>query len=86
MLGASPLRGLASLGIGLYLGLVGTDVLTGQERFTFGVPQLSDGIDVVVVAVGLFAVGECLYVASRLRKGPVQVMGTSGPWFMPGRT
>ncbi len=81
VLGASPLRGLASLGIGLYLGLVGTDVLTGQERFTVGVPQLSDGIDVVVVAVGLFAVGECLYVASRLRRGPVQVMGTSGPWF-----
>ncbi|MGY1754797.1 tripartite tricarboxylate transporter permease [Blastococcus sp. SYSU D01042] len=81
VLGASPLRGLASLGIGLYLGLVGTDVLTGQERFTLGVPQLSDGIDVVVVAVALFAVGECLYVASRLRRGPVQVMGTSGPWF-----
>jgi putative tricarboxylic transport membrane protein len=81
VLGASPLRGLASLGIGLYLGLVGTDVLTGQERFTVGVPQLSDGIDVVVVAVALFAVGECLYVASRLRRGPVQVMGTSGPWF-----
>ena len=81
VLGASPLRGLASLGIGLYLGLVGTDVLTGQERFTVGVPQLSDGIDVVVVAVGLFAVGECLYVASRLRRGPVQVMGTSGRWF-----
>ena len=38
VLGSSPLRGLASLGIGLYLGLVGTDVLTGQERFTLGVP------------------------------------------------
>ena len=39
-----------NLGISL-LGLVGTDVLTGQERFTLGVPQLSDGIDVIVVAV-----------------------------------
>ncbi|MGY1693861.1 MULTISPECIES: tripartite tricarboxylate transporter permease [unclassified Geodermatophilus] len=81
VLGASPLRGLASLGVGLYLGLVGTDVLTGQERFTLGIPQLSDGIDVVVVAVALFAVGEALYVASRLRRGPVQVMAASGPWF-----
>src|SRR3712207_5743608 len=81
VLGASPLRGLASLGVGLYLGLVGTDVLTGQERFTLAVPQLSDGIDVVVVAVALFAVGEALYVASRLRRGPVQVLPVSGRWF-----
>jgi putative tricarboxylic transport membrane protein len=81
VLGSSPLRGLASLGVGLYLGLVGTDVLTGQERFTVGIPQLSDGIDVVVVAVGLFAVGETLYVASRLRRGPVQVMAASGPYL-----
>ena len=78
VLGASPLRGLASLCIGLFLGLVGTDLLTGQQRFTLGVPQLSDGIDVVVVAVALFAVGEALHVASRLRHGPVQVMSTSG--------
>ncbi|MGY1821713.1 tripartite tricarboxylate transporter permease [Geodermatophilus sp. SYSU D00079] len=81
VLGASPLRGLASLGVGLYLGLVGTDVLTGQERFTLGIPQLSDGIDVVVVAVALFAVGEALYVASRLRRGPVEVMAASGRYM-----
>ncbi|MGY1632877.1 tripartite tricarboxylate transporter permease [Geodermatophilus sp. SYSU D01186] len=81
VLGASPLRGLASLGVGLYLGLVGTDVLTGQERFALGVPQLSDGIDVVVVAVALFAVGEALYVASRLRHGPVEVMAASGRYM-----
>jgi putative tricarboxylic transport membrane protein len=81
VLGSSPLRGLASLGFGLYFGLVGTDVLTGQPRFTFGVPQLTDGVDVVVVAVALFAVGEALYVGSRLRRGPVQVMPTGGQWF-----
>jgi putative tricarboxylic transport membrane protein len=81
VLGSSPLRGLASLCIGLYLGLVGTDVLTGQERFTLGIPQLSDGVDVVVVAVALFAVGECLYVASRLRRGSVQVLGASASWM-----
>jgi putative tricarboxylic transport membrane protein len=81
VLGSSPLRGLAALGVGLYLGLVGTDVLTGQERFTLGIPQLSDGIDVVVVAVALFAVGEALYVASRLRRGPVEVMSASGRYL-----
>jgi len=81
VLGSSPLRGLASLCLGLYLGLVGTDVLTGQERFTLGVPQLSDGIDVVVVAVALFAVGEALFVAARLRRGAVRVIDHKGSWM-----
>jgi len=81
VLGASPLRGLASLCIGLFLGLVGTDLLTGQQRFTFRIPQLADGIDVVVVAVALFAVGEALHVASRLRHGPVEVMSSSGSFM-----
>jgi putative tricarboxylic transport membrane protein len=78
VLGSSPLRGLAALCLGLFLGLVGTDLLTGQQRFTFGIPQLADGIDVIVVAVALFAVGEALHVASRLRHGPVEVMSSSG--------
>jgi len=65
VLGGSALRGLASLGFGLLLGLVGIDLQTGQARFTFGVPELLDGISVVLVAVALFAVGETLYLAWR---------------------
>jgi putative tricarboxylic transport membrane protein len=65
VLGESRLHGFASLLFGLLLGLIGIDELTGVPRFTFGIPQLLDGIDVVVVAVGLFAVGEVLYAASR---------------------
>lgn len=80
LLGSSIARGLASLGLGLFLGLVGTDTLTGQQRFTLGVPILSDGIDVVVVAVGVFAVGEALYVASRMRHGPVHVIPVPRGW------
>jgi putative tricarboxylic transport membrane protein len=57
-------RGLASLFLGLFLGLIGIDSQTGQPRFAFGVPELLDGVDVVVLAVGLFAVGEALYVAA----------------------
>ena len=64
VLGASVARGLASLFIGLAIGLVGLDSQTGQARFTLGIPELLDGIDVVVVAVGLFAVGETLYIAT----------------------
>src|SRR3546814_9328814 len=56
---------ISSLAIGLYLGFVGIDLLTGQERFTLGIPRLRDGIDVVIVAVGLFAVGEAVYMAAR---------------------
>ncbi|HEU5484898.1 MAG TPA: tripartite tricarboxylate transporter permease [Microlunatus sp.] len=81
VLGSSPLRGLASLSVGLYLGLIGTDLLTGQQRFTLGVPQLADGIDVVIVAVALFAVGETLHVASRLRHGPVEVYSSHGSFL-----
>jgi putative tricarboxylic transport membrane protein len=64
VLGASMVRGLTSLFLGLLLGLVGIDSQTGQTRFAFGVPELLDGIDVVVLAVGLFAVGEALYMAA----------------------
>ena len=62
-----------SLFFGLFLGLVGLDLLTGQARFTFGVPELLDGIDIVVVIVGLFAIGETLYIASRLKSLPAHV-------------
>ncbi|MFN7570909.1 MAG: tripartite tricarboxylate transporter permease [Betaproteobacteria bacterium] len=64
VLGQSTVRGLTMLFVGLLLGLVGIDEQTGQMRFAFGVPELADGIDVVVLAVGLFAVGEALYVAA----------------------
>jgi putative tricarboxylic transport membrane protein len=65
LLGESPLRGGLSLFIGLTLGLVGIDQLTGAARFSFGIPQLLDGIDVVLLVIGLFAVGETLYQAWR---------------------
>jgi putative tricarboxylic transport membrane protein len=63
--GDSPLRGLTSLFLGVTLGLIGIDKLTGQARLTFGVPDLLNGVEVTTLAVGLFAVGEALYVASR---------------------
>ena len=65
VLGASLLRGLASLFLGLTVGLVGIDMQTGQARLALDVPQLLDGIEVVILAVGLFAVGEALFVVSR---------------------
>ena len=61
VLGKSTLRGLTALFIGLAIGLIGLDQITGQVRYTLGVPELLDGIEVVLVAVGLFAVAEALY-------------------------
>ncbi len=51
-------KSLAMVAMGLLLGIVGTDVNTGVQRFSFGVNELSDGIGFIVVAVGVFAVGE----------------------------
>jgi putative tricarboxylic transport membrane protein len=78
VLGASRVRGFASLLLGLTMGLVGIDLTTGQQRLTYGIPQLADGIDVVVVAVGLFAVGEALWVAAHLRRSSAWIIPT-GP-------
>jgi putative tricarboxylic transport membrane protein len=75
LLGESRIRGLISLFLGLAIGLVGIDTLTGQARFALGIPQLLDGVDIVVVAVGLFAVGEAFYIASR----PALVAATIEP-------
>jgi putative tricarboxylic transport membrane protein len=46
--------------LGLLLGLIGTDVTSGAQRFTFGVPQLADGIGFVVVAMGMFGLAEII--------------------------
>jgi putative tricarboxylic transport membrane protein len=63
VLGKSTLRGLTALFVGIAVGLVGLDQITGQVRYTGGVPEFLDGIEVVLIAVGLFAVGECFYTA-----------------------
>jgi putative tricarboxylic transport membrane protein len=74
VLGSSALRGLTSLFFGLFLGLIGIDLQTGQARFAFGVPELLDGINVIVVAVGLFAVGETIFLALHPQKGDTGVI------------
>jgi putative tricarboxylic transport membrane protein len=80
--GASPLRGLTSLFIGLGLGLMGIDELSGQTRLAFGVPDLLDGIEVTTLAVGVFAVGEALYVASRRLHEPDTIEPVRGSLWM----
>jgi TctA family transporter len=56
----SPLKGVAMTLLGILLSLIGTDVNTGNERFTFGLIDLADGIELVAVSLGLFGIAEFL--------------------------
>jgi putative tricarboxylic transport membrane protein len=56
----SLLRAIGMILIGLLLGLVGTDVNSGTPRYTFDLPQLADGINFVIVAMGMFGIGEII--------------------------
>lgn len=74
----SILKAIAMIMLGLLLGLVGTDVNSGAARFTFGIPQLKDGIGFVVMAMGVFAFSEIisnLEKDSTERSGIVQKVG-----------
>ena len=51
-------KSLAMVAMGLLIGIVGTDVNSGMARYSFGIPELTDGIGFIVIAVGVFAVGE----------------------------
>ena len=83
VLGNSMLRGLIALAVGALFGLVGIDLQTGQPRFTFGEAALLDGIEVTVAAVGIFAVGEALYLAWQGRESKTgEVMKLSGSLWM----
>jgi putative tricarboxylic transport membrane protein len=79
VLGTSRLRGFIALFLGLTIGLVGGQ--TGQARLTFGNPLLADGIDIVVVAVAIFAIGEALWVAAHLRRRPLDIIPVGQPWM-----
>ena len=63
VLGQSSLRGMTALFIGLAMGCIGMDQISGAARYTGGKMELMDGVDIVLVAVGLFAVAEVLYAA-----------------------
>jgi putative tricarboxylic transport membrane protein len=82
VLGASALRGLACLFFGLILGVVGIDLQTGQPRFTFGMIEFLDGIEVTIVAVGLFAVAETLHLATRRKHGEDEILPVQGSLWL----
>lgn len=60
VIGSSPIKGMISIGLGLLLGSVGRDLFTAKERFTFGISNLEDGINIIPLLLGLLVVSEVL--------------------------
>jgi putative tricarboxylic transport membrane protein len=71
--GEDPLKGYISMVLGLMLAMVGFDIISGEARYGFGIPEMMDGVDFLPVAIGLFGLGEVL--AGTEEKGGAQVKG-----------
>ena len=69
LLGDEPVKGVLAAMIGLAISTVGVDANSGVYRFSFDIPNLADGIDFVVVVIGLFAVAEMLQMLEKLLGG-----------------
>lgn len=61
----SPLKGIAMTLFGLFLGSIGTDVSSGIQRYTFGLPDLADGVDLAALSLGLFGIADFLLTVDR---------------------
>ncbi len=72
MSGGSMVKTLAMAVVGLLFGMIGIDAMSGYTRFSYGVIELSDGIGIVPVAVGLFGLSEILLTAGQATPPPVQ--------------
>jgi putative tricarboxylic transport membrane protein len=71
MSGGSMLKSLAMAALGLLIGMIGIDPMSGFSRFSFGMVELGDGIGVVPVAVGLFGLSEILLTAGQPKTSEV---------------
>jgi putative tricarboxylic transport membrane protein len=74
----SAIKGLAALCIGLAISTVGIDQVSGAQRFTFGVLELFDGISIVVLTVAMLALGEVIFVASKVGRPEDRSLVASG--------
>src|SRR5262249_46601900 len=77
----SLLKAIAMIILGLLLGIVGTDVNSGAARFAFGVPELTDGIGVVSVAMGLFGFAEIISNLETTEKRELATSKIKGLWL-----
>ena len=68
----SPIKGVAMVFVGLILGVIGTDINSGVSRFAFDIPELTDGISLIAMAMGLFAITEVIKSANTTRVTPAE--------------
>lgn len=68
LMGNSVVKGFFSIGMGLVISLIGTDLQTGVSRFTLGIDHLLSGIDMIVIIIGVFGIGEVFYYLVTQRK------------------
>ncbi len=83
VLGNSVVKGMISLTLGLIVGLIGVDIQSGQARFTFGGKvELLDGIEMVMAVVGLFALGDAMYLAweGKIKNNKI-LKSPKTPWY-----
>jgi putative tricarboxylic transport membrane protein len=77
--GPSPLKGLVAALTGALVGCVGLDPMSGQQRLTFGLPELLNGVSLVPVLIGMFALGEVLVQAEKRLGGGTAAVSGVGP-------
>ena len=75
------LKAIGMIALGLLLGIVGTDVNSGVQRFAFGVPELSDGLGVASVAMGLFGFAEIITNLESPERREVLKTKVKGLWI-----
>src|SRR5215468_3577812 len=83
MSSGSMLKSLAMAALGLLLGMIGIDQMTGYFRYAYGVVELGDGLGVVPIAVGLFGIAEVLATAGQ--EVPPQVLKPKLRELLPSR-
>ncbi len=76
----SLLHAIGMVVLGLLLGLIGTDVNSGTQRFTFGIYELADGIGFVTVAMGMFGLGEIIRNLENEEERSVMIAKITGLW------
>lgn len=69
----SMVKSLMMAGVGVVIGMVGLDTMTGMPRFIFGTPELLDGVGIAPLAMGLFGISEILLNVERVIKQGVVV-------------
>jgi putative tricarboxylic transport membrane protein len=74
------LHALGMIILGLLLGLIGTDVNSGVQRYTFAIPELADGIGFVIVAMGMFGLGEVIANLQNEATRDVAITKVTGLW------